>query len=78
MYRFEIGLTKYAAESNGFEDDLRGIWKLKSGDNRDWKDPYYDDAKWKLVNVPSPWEKQDFPGMDGIAWYRKDFKLNAR
>ena len=68
----------YAAERHGFEVDLRGIWKLKSGDNRDWKDPYYDDGKWKLVNVPSPWEKQDFPGMDGIAWYRKDFKLNAQ
>ena len=67
----------YSSERYDFEVDLRGIWKLRSGDNRDWKDPYHDDSNWKLVNVPSPWEKQGFPGVDGTAWYRKEFHLTA-
>ncbi len=68
----------YALERAALEVDLRGIWKLKSGDNREWKDTYYDDANWKPVYVPSPWEKQDFPDMDGVAWYRREFHLDAQ
>lgn len=67
----------FAAPSESFEVDLRGIWRLKKGDDRAWKDRGYDDEDWAKVNVPSPWERQGFDRMDGIAWYRKEFRLTT-
>ena len=51
---------------------LNGNWRFKTGDNPKYADPNYDDSQWKLILVPSIWEKQGYPKYDGIAWYRRE------
>ncbi len=58
--------------------DLSGNWKFELGDNTEWSKPEFDDSKWDLVYVPSPWEEEGYPGYDGYAWYRKHFRVDAR
>jgi sialate O-acetylesterase len=40
-----------------------------------WADPSFDDRSWRDIAVPSYWESQGFPGLDGVAWYRTSFTL---
>ncbi len=54
--------------------DLSGKWKFDVGDDANRAAVTYDDTKWDVVHVPSPWEDQGFPGYDGYAWYRKHFE----
>lgn len=42
-----------------------------------WADPALDDASWATMRVPGPWEEAGYPGLDGVAWYRKTFELTA-
>ena len=42
-----------------------------------WADPALDDKSWKPIRVPAYWESQGYPGLDGVAWYRLDFSLDA-
>lgn len=56
---------------------LPTIWKLKTGDNMEWKEIQYDDRNWKDVRVPSNWEHQGFADYDGYAWYRVAFNVPA-
>jgi sialate O-acetylesterase len=42
-----------------------------------WADPSLDDHDWKSIRVPAYWESQGYPGLDGVAWYRVDFTLDA-
>jgi hypothetical protein len=64
-------------QRNVFHPDivLPAIWKLKTGDNVEWKEIQYDDSNWKDVRVPSAWERQGFKNYDGYAWYRVAFKV---
>jgi sialate O-acetylesterase len=43
-----------------------------------WANPKLDDSDWIPVPVPMFWEQAGFEGMDGVAWYRATFELNAR
>jgi sialate O-acetylesterase len=45
--------------------------------NARWADPSLDDGAWKGIRVPAYWEPQGYPGLDGVAWYRVDFTLDA-
>ncbi len=42
-----------------------------------WADPALDESGWKPIRVPAYWESQGYPGLDGVAWYRVDFTLDA-
>ena len=42
-----------------------------------WADPTLDEQAWRAIRVPAYWESQGFPGLDGVAWYRVDFTLEA-
>jgi sialate O-acetylesterase len=55
--------------------DLRGIWKFSIGDESTWAKTEFDDKHWEDIFIPSPWEDEGFPGYDGYAWYRKQFRL---
>jgi len=59
------------------EINLEGEWRFEIGDNMAYANPAYDDSKWELINVPSAWENEGFPGYDGFAWYRYTFKAPA-
>ncbi len=66
------------------EDSLRvrlgGIPTRDSGlvgDRPVWADPSHDDARWTNMPVPSYWEPHGLDGMDGVAWYRTSFDVDA-
>jgi sialate O-acetylesterase len=41
-----------------------------------WAAPELDDGDWASLRVPGPWEAE-YPGLDGVAWYRTMFELTA-
>lgn len=49
---------------------------LVNGDAR-WAAPSLDDRTWADIEVPSYWESQGYPGLDGIAWYRTTFTVDS-
>ena len=52
------------------EKDLRGMWKFRIGDHKEWSSSSYDDSGWEDIRVPARWEDEGFRGYDGYAWYR--------
>lgn len=52
---------------------LPAVWKFKTGDDKEWKNPAYEDSGWTHIKVPAAWETQGFKGYDGYAWYRVKF-----
>jgi hypothetical protein len=65
----------YDADNELLNLDLTGNWKFKTGDNKVWKTPDYDDESWKEIAVPSVWENQGYEDYDGYAWYRLKFDV---
>ena len=55
--------------------NLSGKWKFKTGNNKGWKSPDFNDSDWNTINVPSVWENEGYEDYDGYAWYRLEFKL---
>lgn len=55
--------------------NLTGLWKFKTGNDRDWRLEQYDDHDWDQINVPAAWETQGYEDYDGYGWYRKTFTL---
>jgi AraC-like DNA-binding protein len=47
----------------------RKIVLVEKGDNPAYRDPSYDDSRWKLISLPSDWSEY-YPGWNGICWYR--------
>lgn len=43
----------------------------------DWSPPDLDESDWVEIEVPALWEEQGFSGLDGVAWYRMSFDLEA-
>ena len=58
----------------------RNNWRFRldpweDGHNRGYFKTAFDDTNWKKISIADSWEKQGYPGYDGIAWYR--FKFTA-
>ncbi|MFT4179621.1 MAG: sialate O-acetylesterase [Thermomonas sp.] len=47
-------------------------------DDSDWSQATLDTSAWAELPVPALWESAGWNGMDGIAWYRAEFDLNAQ
>jgi hypothetical protein len=58
--------------------DLRGQWKFNLGDDMSWAEADFDDRDWENIFVPAPWEDEGFPGYDGYAWYRVNFRIDKK
>lgn len=58
--------------------DLSGMWKFRTGDNSDWKNPDLNDDDWDEALVPSNWESQGYKDYDGFGWYRLEFEVSAK
>lgn len=43
----------------------------------EWKNSNYDDSKWWPMKLPGNWEDNGFPGLDGVAWFRKTIDISA-
>ena len=39
--------------------------------------PTWDDNNWMNIEVPGFWENKGYPGIDGVAWYRRTVKLSS-
>jgi sialate O-acetylesterase len=44
---------------------------------KDAMQPGFDDAGWKEMYLPKPWEQQGYPALDGIVLYRVEFTVDA-
>ncbi len=83
VYDSELGGGIVEGDQGIYEDedalwldvDLRGNWKFEIGDNKDWRDPNYNDSDWGKIGVPAYWEAQGYKDYDGFAWYRIQFKI---
>jgi len=60
-----------------FDINLEGFWKFKTGDNKEWMQPDYNDNKWGKIIVPGSWEDQVSNTYDGFGWYRRQFKIET-
>ena len=71
--------SAFARTTYNFNPD----WKLFVGDPSGAEAAGFDDASWKRVTLPRPWNEDDAFRKDikdlstGIAWYRKSFMLPA-
>ena len=58
-------------------------WRVLVGDPAGAEEVGFDDASWKSVTLPRPWNEDEAFRKDikdlstGIAWYRKHFRLPA-
>jgi hypothetical protein len=69
----ELGI--YLSPKSRMLVDLQGLWGFHSGYEREIG---IDDADWKKIIVPSPWEHQGYPRYDGFAWYKRTFALDPK
>lgn len=57
------------------DQNFEGEWKFFTGDSPQFSRKDYDDTKWKKIMVPAYWESEGYD-YDGVAWYRKEFRLS--
>lgn len=62
--------------SENLEQDLTGPWRFQKWDSPNFNQIDFDDFGWEEIWVPSKWDDQGSRTFDGIAWYRKHFKLD--
>jgi GH15 family glucan-1,4-alpha-glucosidase len=51
-------------------------WRFKPGDDSTFAKPELNDSGWDLIKVPSAFETQGYPNLDGYVWYRVHFKVS--
>ena len=49
---------------------IRDGWKFRTGDQREWSSPTYNDSSWTPIRIGANWETQGYPDYDGFGWYR--------
>jgi sialate O-acetylesterase len=50
----------------------------KTDPGQAWAKADLDESVWSDIKVPAIWEDLGYAGMDGVAWYRTAFELDAR
>lgn len=50
---------------------------VKMDNEKQFKEPNFDDKNWPEIKVPSLWENQQIGNIDGIVWMRKTIILTA-
>jgi alpha-galactosidase len=45
-------------------------WKFKTGDQKEWATPAFDDSDWPSIEIGKYWENQGYKNYNGFAWYR--------
>ena len=74
IYQITIGdLSKKVAVPT---IDLAGKWLFHRGDEKEWKNPEFDDSAWDIVWLPASWEEHsDHTADDVFGWYRRRIKI---
>jgi hypothetical protein len=50
--------------------NLSGQWRFAPQDNSSFSQVTFDDSKWQLLHVPTPWGRQGHYSFSGVGWYR--------
>lgn len=64
------------------DSTIRSDWYslLNSRDEglkHNWKDPSFNDAGWRILNIPGYWSDQQCANINGAAWFRKEINVPA-
>jgi hypothetical protein len=51
------------------------IVRITNSDSRLYADENYDDSSWNTISLPSYWNKDPFPGHNGVCWYRLNIQF---
>lgn len=49
---------------------------INSIDARTWMNSNTDDSHWAQMKIPEYWDTKEYPGLDGIVWFRKNDNLS--
>jgi len=52
-----------------------GSAKFRTGDDKQWASPSFNDEGWATIKSNENWEDQGFENYNGFAWYRFSFNL---
>lgn len=64
-------IMSFSGQENPSKVIIKGNgWKFKTGDDKAWAKPGFDDSSWQKIETGKPWEKQGHANYDGYAWYR--------
>ncbi|HEY7087275.1 MAG TPA: DUF4982 domain-containing protein [Tepidisphaeraceae bacterium] len=76
-------IVSAAATAQSRKYDFDSAWRVFVGDAKGADAPAFDDSTWKPVTLPHAWNEDEAFARDihelsnGVAWYRKHFKLPA-
>lgn len=69
-------LSSFLLSSYG-QNLIDSNWKFCVGDNPSYAETEFNHSSWEDIDITSYWEKQNHIGLDGFAWYRKQFTVAA-
>ncbi len=55
---------------------IEGLPNKDNGLEQGFNHALFDDSQWKTILTPGLWEDRGYRGINGVAWYRKSFKLD--
>lgn len=64
------GRKQFAADFPG-----RNVPTEDEGERKGWLTDGYDDAAWPTMDLPSFWEPNGYPNVDGVFYFRRSFTL---
>ena len=56
---------------------LAGEWLFRVGHDPAFASPFREHRNWQRIHVPGPWERQEWRGYDGHAWYRLSLVISS-
>lgn len=59
------------------KDWEKAIDEKDAGLKGDWHKEGFDWSGWETMELPTPWEKAGYEGLDGVVWYKRTFNLKA-
>lgn len=71
-------VSPHLAEMEAAYRQQTETWNAESGKvNPDYEKSSYDDGSWKTMSVPSNWESEGYPDLDGVVWFRRQIAIPA-
>ena len=66
-----------AAANKKYQEAFAALCALEADleSARVWAQPELDDSEWQTMSVPQNWENANYPGFDGMMWYRKTVEI---
>jgi sialate O-acetylesterase len=75
----EVARQAREAEERALRETRRRLarWPAGHADDSGWHAAQLDTSDWVEITVPGLWESAGWVGLDGVAWYRTTFTLDA-